>query len=888
MPHERLADDVFGEVWLAIGAGERRAILRRVAPALAERRAFAAAFLSHADRLTGLDDPGIVATLAVGRDESGALVVVSEAPPDALALLPALAKLRAAGGVVPVPLAVVMVRQVAQALARAHRAQVVHGGVHPRSLIIDASGRVRIGDFAVSRPLAQAATEDDSLLRGLLGYVAPELALGDPPDARADVFAAGALLHDLLTGSPPPGLIEGPPALVDVCTRALATHADERLPDAGALAAGLDAAAASLGAAPDLGAVRRLFTSGAPASPGAIRSGTPAAAPAVAPSSSAPERAASELALDAQTEDFLADLAAGLGGAPAARLASDPGPGGAFGDEHEPTRTDDTPLPPPMPMDRGETRSSQPFMTRVADPLKHGDDYEPTVAREPNFAGSIEVSFDGTQSGAAQAVRLGTADVIGEELDGRGPGAPPERARTPAPGPRASSPAVVVQAPPRPLTPAPSPSADLHAAEMRPSTPTPLPLPLPLAAVTPASPQRALGGSAGAVRPVALPLTAEASSPGVDPLVPVHNLDAVLDAALADVGGGGDEVAPPLDAPEAERPLPRAATPRPPSRASSSPGATASAPDRPERAPSVPSLPSAPPEPAPAPAPASSASTPTPGFAATGAAAPAAPAPPRAFEIAAPDAAPVSLHPSSRGLWWMAALTLAVAAVVIATQTDLLHPGRNEARARAAAAALRDDQRAAEVARTRRADVIVDSEPAEAAVWMLLGTTPVDSLPLPTTTIYELRIEQQGFRSADVAVTPGRWSGEGDAMRAAFRLKLEPAPTGWEPLPSPPPPPPAEVAPKSGRGQIHVDSDPPGAQVWLLVGFTPSVRIASLAADQDYQFKLTLAGHAPGFTLVRAEEFLSPTGETRAQVVREVTLSPRPAAPGGRGSASEK
>jgi hypothetical protein len=80
----------------------------------------------------------------------------------------------------------------------------------------------------------------------------------------------------------------------------------------------------------------------------------------------------------------------------------------------------------------------------------------------------------------------------------------------------------------------------------------------------------------------------------------------------------------------------------------------------------------------------------------------------------------------------------------------------------------------------------------------------------------------------------------------------------------------------SGGGRIHVDSDPRGAQVYLLVGFTPQVRVTNLAADQTHEFKILLDGHVPAFAVVAATDFMDPTGKIRPEVQKSVVLRPRP------------
>jgi hypothetical protein len=166
-------------------------------------------------------------------------------------------------------------------------------------------------------------------------------------------------------------------------------------------------------------------------------------------------------------------------------------------------------------------------------------------------------------------------------------------------------------------------------------------------------------------------------------------------------------------------------------------------------------------------------------------------------------------------------------------------------------------------------------------VWMNLGKTPVDSLALSSAGIYELRVQQDGMKASDIVVTPGRWTGAGETMTAAMKVALEPAPAGYVAPAAPPHAPAAQEVPadKAGRGRIHVDSDPAGAQVWLLVGFTPQVTVKNLAADKNHEFKVMLDGRVPAFAEVLATDFMDPSGQARNQVhevKKSVVLKARP------------
>ena len=133
-------------------------------------------------------------------------------------------------GKLSTPVAALIGRSVIEALAAAHKAGVIHGAVHPRSVLIDEDGSVRLGDFVVGRALTTAVAQgaDASLWRGLAGYIAPELVVGEDPTAASDVFAVGAMLFTMLSGEAPPGVLRVTPAVERLVQRALDTDMSRR------------------------------------------------------------------------------------------------------------------------------------------------------------------------------------------------------------------------------------------------------------------------------------------------------------------------------------------------------------------------------------------------------------------------------------------------------------------------------------------------------------------------------------------------------------------------------------------------------------------------------------------------------------------------------------
>jgi hypothetical protein len=92
--------------------------------------------------------------------------------------------------------------QIADGLASAHQAGVIHCDIKPANVVVLASGLVKITDFGI----AMLPTGSRSFIGSIAGspkYISPEQVVGRPVDARSDVFSLGAVLYEVLTGAPP-------------------------------------------------------------------------------------------------------------------------------------------------------------------------------------------------------------------------------------------------------------------------------------------------------------------------------------------------------------------------------------------------------------------------------------------------------------------------------------------------------------------------------------------------------------------------------------------------------------------------------------------------------------------------------------------------------------
>jgi serine/threonine protein kinase len=104
--------------------------------------------------------------------------------------------------------------QLADALAEAHAAGIVHRDVKPDNVLITAEGAAKITDFGVSRAAGDATVTATGFMAGTPAYLAPEVALGQDADSRSDVFSFGATLYAALEGEPPFGVDENAIAML--------------------------------------------------------------------------------------------------------------------------------------------------------------------------------------------------------------------------------------------------------------------------------------------------------------------------------------------------------------------------------------------------------------------------------------------------------------------------------------------------------------------------------------------------------------------------------------------------------------------------------------------------------------------------------------------------
>jgi serine/threonine-protein kinase len=282
-----LASGGMATVFLArlggVGGFQRFVAIKRLHPHLANEQDFIEMFLDEARLAAGIHHPHVVPILEVGESDSGYYLVMEYVEGDTLARLMARALARAH----PIPRPV-LVRMILDTLAGLHAAhelvdasgnpvQLVHRDVSPQNVLIGVDGCSRITDFGVAHAASRLQNTRTDRLKGKLAYMSPEQARAGEVDRRADIFAMGVILWEVLaakrlfkgeneaitlqrvTVEPIPRLasvVPGMhPALDQVCSTALERDRDKRFASAADMAEALERAAriAATDSATDLG-----------------------------------------------------------------------------------------------------------------------------------------------------------------------------------------------------------------------------------------------------------------------------------------------------------------------------------------------------------------------------------------------------------------------------------------------------------------------------------------------------------------------------------------------------------------------------------------------------------------------------------------------------------
>jgi len=250
----------------------RTVAIKQLHPQYAGDPNFVAMFMDEARLASRVRHPNVVAPLDVVAMDGELLIVMEFVHGESLAHL-----LKTRPAPVPAPIACSILIEVLLGLHAAHEAtsedgeplEIVHRDISPQNILVGLDGVARVVDFGIAKAASRTQTTIN-VVKGKLGYIAPEQLRFEPSNRAADIFAAGVVLWELLTGrrlyafaspaeaiervlnqvpEPPSTLVPGLPKDLDALTlRALSSDPRDRFRTAASMAEALELVVAPIGA----------------------------------------------------------------------------------------------------------------------------------------------------------------------------------------------------------------------------------------------------------------------------------------------------------------------------------------------------------------------------------------------------------------------------------------------------------------------------------------------------------------------------------------------------------------------------------------------------------------------------------------------------------------
>ncbi|MDK7236659.1 PASTA domain-containing protein [Corynebacterium amycolatum] len=177
---------------------DRRVAAKVMDPRFVNDESFRIRFEREARAVAHLNDESLVNVYDQGTDPAGHVFLIMEFIDGGT-----LRELLRERGPMPPHAAAVVMRSVLRALSVAHSRGMVHRDIKPENVLISFYGRVKLADFGLVRAAADAKVTSNSVIVGTVAYLAPEQVTGESISPASDVYSAGILLFELLTGTTP-------------------------------------------------------------------------------------------------------------------------------------------------------------------------------------------------------------------------------------------------------------------------------------------------------------------------------------------------------------------------------------------------------------------------------------------------------------------------------------------------------------------------------------------------------------------------------------------------------------------------------------------------------------------------------------------------------------
>ncbi|RKH57699.1 PEGA domain-containing protein [Corallococcus interemptor] len=206
----RLSTGGMAEIFLAAQRGlagfRKIVVLKQILPDIRGEEEFVRMFLDEAKVTAAFNHPHIAHVYDLDVAD-GELFLAMEFVPGAT-LVEVARACRSAHEPIPMGLSLMAVRDTAVALNYAHSftdplgrpSPVVHRDIAEKNIMVTYEGVTKLLDFGIAKSLARAGRTQVGMVKGTSGYMSPEQIMGDPLDARSDLFSLGVVLHECLTG----------------------------------------------------------------------------------------------------------------------------------------------------------------------------------------------------------------------------------------------------------------------------------------------------------------------------------------------------------------------------------------------------------------------------------------------------------------------------------------------------------------------------------------------------------------------------------------------------------------------------------------------------------------------------------------------------------------
>ena len=168
-------------------------------PLVEQSPIYLARFIREAQAAAAIGHPGVVTVYDAGADGATRFIVMEFVPGRSLADI---LRDREHKPLEPGHAADIAA-QVADALSAAHAAGIIHRDIKPGNIMVTSDGSVKVLDFGIARALDSSTLTQTATVLGTSAYMSPEQALGQPVDARSDIYSLGCVLYEMLTGEPP-------------------------------------------------------------------------------------------------------------------------------------------------------------------------------------------------------------------------------------------------------------------------------------------------------------------------------------------------------------------------------------------------------------------------------------------------------------------------------------------------------------------------------------------------------------------------------------------------------------------------------------------------------------------------------------------------------------